>query len=317
MRSWSHWPAKFVDERVGLRVGEHPGRLGLEDGRIAEPALAGEPEELVVGHARPEEIAEPRGQLPVGQGADALRGLRVGRAAVLDPEEEVRRDQDALERDLHRLLDRPAVAADHPVEVKEAVDLLLLGRPAEGPAGEPMEVRADRHLLGTAQRVLGEDPGVRGGHVLGVVRLDRAEDRDLVDDQVTVAPLALVGVVGLVVVVQEGDRDPSRARLDVDAGLVGAGIGVHGEDVGDLDGLAVDLEGEPGRVGSGLLAECLDADPVLAGAGGSRGRSRSRRCWRGCGRCSRDGRRRRRRRGARPGPRGSGPRGRGSRSPGG
>ena len=79
LRSYSHWPAKFVDERVGLRIGQHPPHLLLEHRRLVQLALRGEVEQLVVGNAAPEEERQPRRQLEI---ADAVH--RAGRDARPD-----------------------------------------------------------------------------------------------------------------------------------------------------------------------------------------------------------------------------------------
>ena len=59
-RAWSHCPTKLPDELRRPRVGEHPIDLGRQV--RAELVLAGEAEQLVVGHRRPEEVRQPRGQ---------------------------------------------------------------------------------------------------------------------------------------------------------------------------------------------------------------------------------------------------------------
>ena len=64
-------PAEGLHEGTGPGVLEHPTDLRGQDGGIVEGALSGGAEQLLVGHAGPEEIREARGQLV---GADLLRG---------------------------------------------------------------------------------------------------------------------------------------------------------------------------------------------------------------------------------------------------
>ena len=45
------------------RIGEHAGQLTIEDTRHAQPAAAGQIDQLVVGQAAPEKEREPRREL--------------------------------------------------------------------------------------------------------------------------------------------------------------------------------------------------------------------------------------------------------------
>ena len=66
LRSWSHWPAKFSTRARALGSRSIRRTCLLEDvlGSWSLPS-SGELEELVVGHAAPEEVREPRGELEV------------------------------------------------------------------------------------------------------------------------------------------------------------------------------------------------------------------------------------------------------------
>ena len=79
---------EVVEKARRPAIGEHPVDLLLEDGRILQPAARGEVDQLVVGHAPPQEERQPRRQLEIAQLVDRAR-LRVGRIA-LDAQEELR-----------------------------------------------------------------------------------------------------------------------------------------------------------------------------------------------------------------------------------
>ena len=65
-------------EGAGARIGQHALHLRIEDGGIVQLPLRGQSDQLVVGHGTPQEVAEARGQLEIGNG---MRG-RIG--AVFD-----------------------------------------------------------------------------------------------------------------------------------------------------------------------------------------------------------------------------------------
>ena len=96
-------------------VAEHPPGLGDEDLGALEFACRGAAQQLVVGHARPEEIAQAAGQVVIAQGPDA-RPLAF--ALEIDPVAEVGRHQDADEGVADRVLVAEAVlVAEGAVEV--------------------------------------------------------------------------------------------------------------------------------------------------------------------------------------------------------
>ncbi len=59
-RAWSHWPTKWRMNSADRGSASIRADLGREVG--AELVLLGQPDQLVVGHRRPEEIGQPRGQ---------------------------------------------------------------------------------------------------------------------------------------------------------------------------------------------------------------------------------------------------------------
>ena len=106
LRTWSHWPAKFSTSAVALRVAEHPPDLRVEVLPFAELSLPGKLEKLIVGHAAPEEVGEPRRQLEFRyrssvRGLDNLVFLLNRSRSELNPKEKLRRDQHRLDRELH------------------------------------------------------------------------------------------------------------------------------------------------------------------------------------------------------------------------
>ena len=83
---------------------------------------------------------------------------------------------------------------------------------------------------------------------------------DAVDDQVAV-PLAGVGSIGAVVVIDELDGDAVLTGLDRDPLRVLCGL-AFGDDVKGSDLPAVEVEGHPRRVRTGLLPVGVDADGI-------------------------------------------------------
>ena len=98
---------EVLRERDGLGVAQHAAHLGVEHAGLAEAALAGLVQQLVVGHRAPQEVAEAGGELDVGDGMDRRR---IGRSAIaLDVKQEVRGNQDGLESEREALLDAAAI----------------------------------------------------------------------------------------------------------------------------------------------------------------------------------------------------------------
>ena len=122
LRICSHWPAKFSTRARDFGILEHPPDLGLEHVGLTQLALAGVVEQLVVGHAAPEEVRQPRGQLPV---VDGVRRASLGRLVDLDAEEEVRRREHRLQGELNARLEGVAVLVGRIDEAEEAADLVV------------------------------------------------------------------------------------------------------------------------------------------------------------------------------------------------
>ena len=80
---------EVVHERPRLRVRQHPPHLLLEHRRLAQLALRGERQQLVVRNAAPQEERQPRRQLEIG---DARRRRR-RRGLGAEQELRVRQDQ--------------------------------------------------------------------------------------------------------------------------------------------------------------------------------------------------------------------------------
>ena len=107
------------DERVGARVGEHSPDLPLERVGILQPATRRNAQQLIVRNAAPEKERQPRGQLEIGH-SERCAGRRLRRLA-LEPEEELRIDENASDRpldaELERLLTPGAIELEQHVDV--------------------------------------------------------------------------------------------------------------------------------------------------------------------------------------------------------
>ena len=94
LRSCSHWPAKFSTRACAFGSASIRAHLAIEIVGFAQLAGAARREQLLVGHAAPEEVRQPRGQFVIVERADGLRV--VARRVELDAEQKVRRDQHGL-----------------------------------------------------------------------------------------------------------------------------------------------------------------------------------------------------------------------------
>ena len=87
--------AELGGQAAGPVVAEHPAGLGGEDLGALQLARGGQGQQLLVGHARPEEVAQPAGQAVARERPDARPVPVLGR---VDPVAEVGRHQDADDR---------------------------------------------------------------------------------------------------------------------------------------------------------------------------------------------------------------------------
>ena len=140
-------------------VAEHPPGLRREYRRLVQVARRGVGEQLVVGHAGPEEVAQSAGQVVIRQRPDATIPAR-----PVDPVAKVGRHEDAHDRVADGVLVAQAVRlAKLPVEVGHAPALPVRERTAVGPLGEPLDcldvagLRLEPFLLDATNR-LAEDP---------------------------------------------------------------------------------------------------------------------------------------------------------------
>jgi hypothetical protein len=86
---------EVLHERIRFRVGQHAPDLGIQDVRVAQLPRFGPIEQLRVRKTAPEKEGQPRGQLEIAEGV----GGPVGAGPfALDPEQELRAHQKALER---------------------------------------------------------------------------------------------------------------------------------------------------------------------------------------------------------------------------
>ena len=94
-RRCSHWSGEVGHQALRARVGQHAKDLPFEHLGLAQLATLGQVEQLVVGDAAPEKERQPRGELDI---RDSVGGLRRDAGRVcLDPEEELRVDQDGAQ----------------------------------------------------------------------------------------------------------------------------------------------------------------------------------------------------------------------------
>src|SRR5262249_53266940 len=87
--------------------------------------------QLLVGHGRPQEIAQPRSQLPITHGGGLLARWR-----VLDVEEERRRDEDTGQDTAEGVLVRIALLPQRLIEAEQILLFAVPQRPAEREGGE-------------------------------------------------------------------------------------------------------------------------------------------------------------------------------------
>ena len=128
-----------VDDGLpGLRVVEQAPGLPLDAFRGLEFAGAGRPEQLFVRHGVPEEVGEPRGELP---GVQLIGVVRAGRQL----EVEGGCLQDARDGEGHRLVDRFSGELRLP-ERFDPGSLSVAQRPAVRPLGEAEDARCGAGL---------------------------------------------------------------------------------------------------------------------------------------------------------------------------
>ena len=112
-------------ELVGPGVFEHPDHLPAQVG--SQRSRASLAEELVVGHAAPEEVREPAGQLELGQ-----RTI-FARLFGLDQEQELRRGEHRRQRDLDGPFVTLAPVVGQSEDPRGRVPLLRVARAVETP----------------------------------------------------------------------------------------------------------------------------------------------------------------------------------------
>ncbi len=165
------------------------------------------------------------------------------------------------------------------VDAEDHADRLGAGLVAGGADFEAVEavgggVEGESQLAagGEGSAVAGEVAAFEVGGLPGAEGPERglglAEEGDLMEDEVTVT-LGGVGMIGLVEVVGEGEREsPFAGLLHGDfGGVVRGGIGVGGGDVEGAEGLAVELGKKFGRFVAGLLTVGGDLEAVDATVG--------------------------------------------------
>ena len=256
---------EVIGERGGARVGEQALHLGIERGGGVELAALGEREQFVVRHPTPQEVAEARGQLDIGDrvGPGGVERVRV----MLDAEEEVGGDKHGLEGQLNSLRGGLPVGFRHGDELEERGGFGLGDRAAPGMMGQVGDDLCDAGGAGIG--IADEDLGAAGRRGLGSVGADEGDGI-----QVLVF-LAVVGVLGVEAfdefVVEEGGAEDVIALGEEEAHLLfGVRIEVDqfgwlGFDGHGVEELAVHPESEHHGLGVGrALAGETEADDVNA-----------------------------------------------------
>ena len=138
-------PAEVLHQRTGPGVLEHPPHLGFQHLRLPQLPLVAQR-----GAARRPACCST-GSTTAASPVRAATELRRG---LLDPEQEVRRDEHPLNRQAKPLLEGIAVLLHHRDQLDQLVDLLVGHRT---PVGPPREVRHD--LAGRSRRRAAPWPG--------------------------------------------------------------------------------------------------------------------------------------------------------------
>jgi hypothetical protein len=164
-------------------------------------------------------------------------------------EHEARRSEQRDERGTHAHVPGLIVRA----QGEQPLELGIARRPA------PYRACERAHRVARVG-VLGLEPALERRRLRRSERTDELEARD---PEVAVAPRR-VGVLGLVVVVDEGHGERVLARLERDARLVGPRVGRRGVDVEALELLAVEGEVHARRLVARLLCRRRHAEEVVA-----------------------------------------------------
>ncbi len=152
---------EVVDEGSRAWIFEHANDLGFEDAVVLKLVFAGELEELVVGHGRPEEVGEAGGEFVSRKRANGGDVLAVPDALAVqfDAEKEVGADEDGLEGELEAAFEGFAVLASQIDECEEAFDFLGTNRASVGSLHE----RGENGSGGFAPGVGGGGTGLASG----------------------------------------------------------------------------------------------------------------------------------------------------------
>ena len=252
-------PAKILHQRARLRVLEHSFHLPIKV--LVQLPLLRQREQLRIRHRAPEEVRQPRREREV---VDGMNGLRVVWFRLkLAPEEEVRRHQHGLQRELNTALERVALFHRHIYELHQPFDLVSLGWTPEGASGEPGD-HFTRVLHLVRRRSLAEENAPMRLRQRGQWCVERTGDFEVIDDQIPVATLLriLVRAVNEVVEVSRGESIRAGRELEphlIDLRLVG--LDGHLE---RLEVLLVQAELHLRRPRSELLAVSEGAQCVFA-----------------------------------------------------
>ncbi len=144
LRSSSHCPAKFSASAPDLASASMRFICACRVLRIAQFAGFRQPEEFVVRHGTPEEIAEPRSQFDI---AYAANGRSIARVAF-DAEEEVGGNEHRLNRGRDSLLQGQTFPLSRRNQIAQGRHVLLRHRPAVGAVRQSGKDTVDTGLPG-------------------------------------------------------------------------------------------------------------------------------------------------------------------------
>ena len=255
-------PDEVVGQGAGAVVGEHPAHLPPQLPGVGHAARRRRVQQLVVGHAAPEEEREARRQLEVADAVVAARRGRDVRRFGLDPEQELGAHQQLLERALDAGLEAAALA---PRRVGDAqnLEVVVVDRPSPRPPGQRRENGVGAGLVLAGGRGPADEEALAGRGFAGAGHVERPGDGETAQVRQLAAAHRRVQEETARVLRQQGrrleKRDPDIAgsgrdgqpHLEVVADLVPVDVErrqalLHAE---QLDALAVDghLELRPAR----------------------------------------------------------------------
>ena len=227
---------EVIDERLRLRVLQHPSHVFVEHRIRVEIAPLGTRQQRVIGQAAPEKIREPRSQFVLVESMFVGGVVRV--FVGLNPKQEVRRDENRRHRDAHS--ERERFAALHRVidQFDEARQLDFADRSAKGASQErPQILACGRRDALVATGDHRHQSLVRLRQCIRI-ELDRPDQLHVAHDQIAIPPILVLRFL-IVEIVEERDRQSMLPLRDGDPELARLRLRLGHRDAELLDRLAV------------------------------------------------------------------------------